>query len=449
MSAEFRRALACLALVCAACGDSAPESRPRDLLLITVDTLRPDFVSAYGQERPRTPTIDGLASRGVLYERAYSASPMTGPSHASMFSGLVPAEHGLKRNGRVIDEAVPWLPRDLQELGYSSAGVVGAKVLDQRFGFQRGFDHFDDAIGDDWSQNERRASEGVAHAIEWLEQQDEGPVFLWVHVYDPHAPYEAELAGTSPRGGRAFYRRRIEALGVPARDKLIGDWRDYGREVRYTDGALAPLLEAWEARGPESVICLTSDHGEGLGEHGYMGHGRELWEEQLLVPLIVVAPELTPGTRYPHAVSLVDLAATLWGLCVPELPSAFTQSPWPRTLEDARPRDLLIAERPEIIGAGLRPILDETERRTVGAPHTALIEDVQKYVWRRGRDDLYFDLIEDPHEKDGSLEGHEAEVEHLRARHVEHLEGLRILGRGEALDDADTRAMLNALGYDG
>ena len=435
-----------LSLLATAC--SEPELVRRDVLLITIDTLRPDFLGAYGHPRASSPNLDELAAEGALYERAYATSPMTGPSHSTMLTGLLTAEHGVVRNGRGLDEAVPNLPEQFRRAGYDTGAVIGSHILHSRFGYARGFDHFDDAFGSFRKNQERPAEEVVASALDWLGERGAEPVFLWVHVYDPHAPYESPAPNADwERSAREHFDARLLALGLEDDAELRELWPAYEREVLRTDAALAPLLEAWDGRGRDSVVCVTSDHGEGLGEHGYLHHGRELWEEQLRVPLILRSPGISSGTRVAASVSLQDLGASLLQHALPGLSPPLPGRPFPTQTGAAARRKLLSAERPLVHG-------DSTgARAAVGNPEDleaqlALISPPHKYIWRESRAALLFDLSQDAEEHDdlaASSPDELARFERLRAR---HLGELRMVGAGKDHEDAETRALLDALGYD-
>lgn len=274
-----------------------------NVLLITVDTLRPDRLSCYSPRFVQTPRIDGLAARGVLFERAFAHAPMTLPSHASILLGSTPLAHGADDNGmRVIPKGVPSLPKTLKAAGYATGAFVSAFPLDARFGLTEGFDIYDDkyparaATSLDFP--ERRAEKTVAAATDWLAAQT-GRWFLWVHVFDPHAPY----APPEP------YATRF------AKDPYSG-------EVAYVDEMLGRLFQALEARGEtgRTLVVLTADHAESLGEHGEMTHSYFAYNSTLWVPLIVAGPGFA-SRRVSGPVSHEDIFPTvcdLLGLPQPE-----------------------------------------------------------------------------------------------------------------------------------
>ncbi len=256
---------------------TAALSKP-NLLLITIDTLRPDRLSCYSTDFVRTPTIDALAGRGVLFRRAFAHTPTTLPSHTTILLGVTPLRHGVHDNANfVVGEEFLTLAEHLKSLGYATGAFVGAFPLDSRFGLTQGFDVYDDNYGtrgaSEISYVERKAGEVVAKAISWLGGQ-RSPWFLWVHCFDPHQRYDPPEPFLS----------RFKA-------------NPYNGEVAYVDSALAGLFDALERKGEtkNTVVVFTGDHGESLGEHGESTHGYFAYNSTLWVPLIIAAPGTKPG----------------------------------------------------------------------------------------------------------------------------------------------------------
>ena len=283
--------------------------RGANVLLVTIDTLRRDRVGAYGNHDGLTPNIDRIAARGVRYAHAFSPAPLTLPAHASILTGLRPPRHGIHNNTRFrLDDRVPTLATAAKAGGYRTGAFVGAFVLDGRFGLNRGFDDYDDRLphGDRPSFHfaERRAADVVAAAGDWIlqsavpsPQSPSSPWFAWVHLFDPHAPYDAPA---EYRSGRT----------------------PYDAEVAYADAMVGRLLERLDAAHvlDHTLIVLTADHGESLGEHGEMTHGLFAYDATLAVPLVLAGPSLGPAT-VDAPVSHVDIAPTildLIGLAPPE-----------------------------------------------------------------------------------------------------------------------------------
>lgn len=281
-----------LALAFAGCGGGAERS---DVLLVTIDTLRADRVGCYGHEGAHTPALDGLAARGIRYAQCQAPGPVTLPSHATILSGQLPPGHGVRNNGSyALPDGVPTLATVLRGEGYRTGAFVAALPLERRFGLARGFDHYDDALpgeaGLAFHFRERPAAQVVERALAWLRAQPgDQPAFVWVHFFEPHAPY-------TPPG-----RWARQLPGEP-----------YDGEVAAADDALGELLRGFAAaRGAEPLVVATSDHGEGLGDHGEATHALFLYQSTLHVPLLLAGPGLPAGVVVDEPVMLADVAPTL------------------------------------------------------------------------------------------------------------------------------------------
>jgi arylsulfatase A-like enzyme len=310
----------------------AAADTPPNVVLITVDTLRADRVSAYGYELPTTPAIDALAAQGALFERAIAASSATAPSHATMFTSLRVREHTVSYlNGRSRLESPDSLPHRFRGAGYATGAFVGNYMLQPRTGFDSGFDVFDSDLDtlafDDYAIFERRAGPTTDRALAWLAEQTEKPVFLWFHLQDPHGPY---LPPNTHFGTFELERRpdewRLPVLedrygyhGVPYIQVVEGaeyptDYEAlYADEIRYADDAIARLLAALEAHpsGRPNIVLLTSDHGESMGEGGYYYvHSHTTTPDIAHVPFVLRAPGIPP-VRRAELVGHVDVLPTL------------------------------------------------------------------------------------------------------------------------------------------
>jgi arylsulfatase A-like enzyme/Tfp pilus assembly protein PilF len=266
---------------------------PPNVLLITIDTLRPDRLSCYDASHSQTPRIDRLAARGARFTRAFAHTPETLPSHANILLGTTPLYHGVHGNNDfVVGKEFLNLAEHLRRNGRSTGAFVGAFPLDSRFGLTRGFDVYDDNYGTGPSQEftyiERRAGEVVDKALAWLRLQ-KGPWFLWVHCFDPHQRY------APPEPFASQYRER-----------------PYDGEVAYVDSALGRLLDFLEKGGLDKTtfIVFTGDHGEALGEHGESTHGYFAYNSTLWVPLIIAGPGIGAAT-IGETVCHVDLFPTV------------------------------------------------------------------------------------------------------------------------------------------
>ncbi len=282
----------------AACAD-AP--RP-NLLLVTLDTTRADRLGAYGYAPAKTPALDALAERGVVFEEAYSPAPMTLPAHATMMTGLLPPEHGARVNGmHRLAPDVPTLAEGLSSGGYRTGAFIAALVLDGKFGLARGFEHYDDDLSDAYKQGAAdelaryRAGDLVVDAaLEWLDgTRDARPFFAWVHLYDAHVPW----------------RLHGKARSFPLS-------RTYDRELEFVDEQVGRLVAFLDERGirDTTIVMAVADHGEGLEDHHELEHGYLLNEEVLRVPWIVAGPGVERGHRARALVSLSDLCATVLDL---------------------------------------------------------------------------------------------------------------------------------------
>ena len=265
----------------ASCSQPAPQSPPAgrpSILLITLDTTRADAIGQGAKARVETDAVSALERNGRWFTQAYATVPETLPSHTSMMTGLYPGGHGIHQNARYVDAKTPLLAEQLQRAGYHTAAFVSAFVLNHRFGLARGFDVYDDRMPS--GRNERNARETTDAAIAELRtslgaeaRSAKAARFLWVHYYDPHAPYEAP---DSAPGGTA--------------------WQRYLGEVRFVDHQMARLLSAfYETAGPLPAVVVVGDHGEGLGEHGEAEHGRLLYQATMHVPLVIAGPGVKEG----------------------------------------------------------------------------------------------------------------------------------------------------------
>jgi choline-sulfatase len=280
-----------------------------NVVLVTIDTLRADRVGAYGYAAGETPTIDRLAREGVLVEDVVVQVPQTRPSHASIFTGRYPYEHGIRDNySKPLAPGTPTVASVLRQRGWDTGAFIGAYPVSRPSGLDQGFAVYDDpfAAGDDTTRQartERRAKEVVDRALEWLAKPRSSSFFAWVHLFDPHAPYEAPEP----------YRKRHAAS-------------PYDGEVAYADAQLGRLLARLDESGARerTLVVVTSDHGEGLGEHGEDEHMLFVYDSTLKVPLVFSWPGRLPaGARVLGQFRSVDLLATILDLVqVPAPPTS-------------------------------------------------------------------------------------------------------------------------------
>ncbi len=285
--------LGAVAVLTAGCSekDTGPEIRALPdgerpaILLITLDTTRADRLGIESSS-VNTPHLKGLADRGLYFTQAYSTTPTTLPSHTSMLTGLYPADHGIRENGRRVGGQLELLAVRLKGLGYHTAAFVSGFPLAQQFGLARGFDHYDDMLADNAS--ERSATATTDAALSHLDQEDAAD-FLWVHYYDPHAPYEPP-------------------------EPFLSQYPDspYSGELAYMDDEVGRLLSAFEARFSEQPrkIIVVGDHGEGLGDHGEALHGNLLYQGTMRVPLVIAGDSIAPAS-IDRAVSIRQVFDTV------------------------------------------------------------------------------------------------------------------------------------------
>jgi arylsulfatase A-like enzyme/Tfp pilus assembly protein PilF len=277
---------------------SAPTDRP-NVLLITIDTLRADRLGCYGYRNATTPTLDGLAARGVRFPTAVAHTPLTGPSHASILTGLSPLGHGFRNNsGFVLAPTIQTAAEDFKHAGYRTGAVVAGFPLDRRFGFDQGFDVYEDHLprGNDPRRTpyvERPANATTDAALRWLASaKNDGSTrwFLWVHYYDPHAPYE-------PPGDLAT--RYASSL--------------YDGEIAFVDRELGRLLRGLEEQQEvgRTLVVATADHGESLGEHGEGTHGVFVYDATIRVPMIMAGPHIAAGRSSDTVARLIDVLPTM------------------------------------------------------------------------------------------------------------------------------------------
>ncbi len=293
---------AVLLLFATACSRPAP---PVSALLVTFDTTRADVLGCYGGRATTSPRLDELAASAFVFDSARTTAPLTTPAHLSMLTGLVPPRHAVRDNGYApLPASVPTLAEAARAQGVATAAFVSAAVLDAAYGLARGFDVYDspplDPGATDLHVVERGAAATLSAARAWLAARDrEQPFFLWVHFFDPHAPYEppADLAGA----------------GSP-----------YLGEVAAADRALGVLLDDLRAEGTldRTLVVVCADHGESLGQHGEPTHAALCYEPTIRVPLVVRPPGgVTPAQRVAEPVSVVDVAPTIARVLGAQLPS--------------------------------------------------------------------------------------------------------------------------------
>jgi len=409
-----------------------------NVLVITLDTVRADRLGAYGFEQVDTPAIDAMARSGILFRGAHAAVPMTLPSHTSIFSGTYPPRHGVRDNiGYSVPDDLTTLAEVFQAAGYRTAAFIGAFVLDSKWGLDQGFDTYYDDFDertrgistssddvDDPARGivlmgavQRPANEVVDAAIEWMDENQAGPFFLWVHLFDPHTPYEAP----EPYGTRY------------SADPYLG-------EIAFTDSEVGRLLADLERRGEKdrTFVVLAGDHGESLGEHGEKEHGFFVYEEATHVPLIFSVPfDGFRGVERDDVVSTVDIMPTILDMAGLEVPAAVQG-------------ESLTALFDPTATAAPRFVYSEAlyARLHFGWSELAAIQDGRHKLIMSSDPELY-DLLEDPDEADDLATWDTALFDQLESVGEELLDEISRDSIAPELMIADeaTLAKLASLGY--
>ena len=443
---RVRPTLAFLSLLLPGPSVGAAELRP-NILVISVDTLRADRMGSYGYSRQTSPHIDGLLAKGVRFAEARTVEPLTAPALASMLTSLPPHEHGSTRNGLRVRPELPSLPKVLRRHGYQTGAFVGSWTLREKLWAMSGhFDHFEEVLTKArWLgmvKREATAEDLNQTALEWLSGQVEGgssrPVFLWVHYVEPHAPYMLQ-------------RDFMNQIGNAPDDNNYSDSNKYDSEIAYVDFQISKLLEAVEALVPNgnTMVLFVSDHGESLGEHGYWGHGRHLYEPTLHIPMGITWPGHVEPRVVVAPALIIDLAPTVVGLLGIEVPDFFQGMDWSKVFTGAadEPTDRVTLYQAHRGAVGAKE--DQIKVREKGLLEVAQLENGRKEILRvtNGRRRV-FDLASD-----------QGELESLVLEQSEISEGLQIwLERVKAglvladelpppsISDEDMDA-LRALGY--
>lgn len=370
-------------------GDGRPEKTPRpDIFLITIDTLRSDHVRCYGYERIQTPAIDELAKQGIRFTQAFTPSPITNSSHTSILTGLLPSSHGVSDFGVPLAPNHSTLAEILNKEGYRTAAFIGSVILDSKKlapGLDRGFEFYDNFPEETetksrWGRLERRGMDVVQRAETWLNAHDAAPHFVWVHLYDPHDPYEP------PPPYSDIYRDRL-----------------YDGEIAYADSALGQFIAYLKKRNwyQEGLVIVVGDHGEGLGEHGEDTHGIFLYDSTTHVPLILKLPNgQEAGKVVVEQVRTTDILPTILELLGILAPGSLDGTSLKPTFLDS--------------GAPSLTVFGETDYplRFGWAPLRSVRSEGFKFI--EAPEPEFYDLRSDPRELRNHYVPWDAEVQKLR-----------------------------------
>jgi arylsulfatase A-like enzyme/cytochrome c-type biogenesis protein CcmH/NrfG len=432
---KAKRALVLVAIALGAAGILAPRRllhrlipspQPQNLLLISIDTLRADHLGCYGYAEAQTPRLDALAKTGLRFAQATTVVPLTLPAHSSLMTGTFPAWNGVRDNGSFyLSEDQITLATVLSTKGFRTGGFVGAFVLDRRWGIAQGFSrYFDDFDLQRFEQAtsmdfiRRPGSDVVDHAIEWLEEDTRRPFFAWVHLYDPHAPYDPQEP----------FRSRFPATAIGAYDAAISS----------SDAQVGRLLDALEKnnRRGNTLIIVVGDHGEMLGEHGEQTHGFFVYDAAVHIPLILSGPQVPTGV-IPEQVRIVDVMPTALQLLGQPIPGP------------VQGVSLLPLARGEHLA-----LLGHSEswypRYHFGWSELVSVQDGRHKYIEAPRPELY-DLAQDPREE-RNLANQQAQERNTLTRMLQEFD--RRTARAAAAQapqpmDLETQERLSALGYFG
>lgn len=435
-----------IALFASGCGPGKPPIR--NLIIISIDTLRTDHLGAYGHGPPTSPSLDVLAAKAIVFDDAISTAPWTTPAHASLLTGRYPSGHGIRNFEHRLADDVPTLATIMGERGFDTASFVNVLFLGAGSGLTRGFDHF--AISPSKPSRAGATKNMIQDIQGWLNAHRERPVFLFAHFFDVHSNYHS-----LPRYEAMFVTgeaNRFDGATSQIWDAVNGKIapvepfeaehlsRLYDAGIRQFDDELGKFFDWLRERGwlEDTLVVLTSDHGEEFLDHGGMIHGSSHYQELVSVPLILYAASLPKGVRVSTPVSLVDLVPTVLGLFDIEAP-------------------------PEIDGLDLRPLWEggDTEREgkfrdrallvETGPTHEDLLRSVRKGRHKlivniaTGSRELY-DLREDPRETRNLADQQPSVTRALEATLEE------LVGNGQVLEKAaplspEMKQRLRALGY--
>lgn len=388
---------------------------PVSVVVITLDTTRTDRLSPYGFTNVSLPHLERLAREGIVFDRATSVAPLTLPAHTSLFTGLLPPNHGVRDNADPpLAEAHTTLAETLRARGFRTGAFVGSVVLDPDRGLRQGFEEYrgvEAGPGRTSERLQRRGDRAVSDAIQWLDAIAGSPFLLWVHLYDPHRPYDP------PEPFASIY----------AHNPYVG-------EIAFADAQIGRLLEVLERRAllDRTIVVVAGDHGESLGERGERDHGVFIYENVLRVPLMIRAPSLAPF-RVGEVVRLTDVMPTVLNLADVPVPQ----------VDGLSLVDLMRGRRH---GLGLEAYSESLYPERIGWSPLRALRDGRFKVIDAPRPELY-DLDHDPFEQENIYDEHRALAEAMAGRAAATGRGPRPRQDEQSRVTPDLRARLAALGY--
>jgi len=384
----------------------------RHIILISIDTCRADYLSCYGYHRKSTPNIDQIAKEGILFANAITPVPITLPAHSSMLTGTIPPYHGVRNNNYYqLGQSNVTLAEILKKRGFTNAAIISAFMIDSQFGLDQGFDYYNDDFDENLKSagiSERRAEETTRYTLKWLEENYRKTFFLFLHYFDPHFEYDP------PEPFRP-------------KDSENEPYSLYAGEISYVDYCIGQIVKKLKDLGvyDSTLIIITSDHGEMLGEHGETTHGYFIYQSNIKVPLIFKLPEKTKSKNVKELVDLTDIVPTVCGLLGIKLPP------------HVQGADLCSYFGEENTSTSQRYLYCESLYPTVHNANSLLgvVTDRWKYI-QTTRPELY-DLTKDPQESNNLVA-----IQHQQARILQDkLKG--ILEKQVRKDDSDSKLDLD------
>lgn len=391
--------------------EAPPAENQWNIVFVVVDTMRQDHLGCYGYKRPTTPNIDRLARQSVVFENAYSHSPWTMPSVASMFTSLVPRDHGIANWKQPMAPRHLTLAEHLQANGYYTSAYVSHFIFKPKYHFDQGFDRFDYSVLDKGPPKKIHTAKEVSDlAVKELSGSIKEPFFMWLHYFDPH---------------NAYLPHKEFDFGKKSKDLYDG-------EIAYTDHHFGRVLKKLRQSGLDerTILVVITDHGEEFRDHGGIQHSRTLYDELLRIALIVRVPGLKPG-RVPTVVSEMDVAPTLLNLLRLPVPERFKGEPF--LVQDGT----LTAEGDRVIFAETYRFADKQGLRF---GRWKLIHDREKQLFQ------LFDLQTDPREKKNLFSKRTEMAAKLQKTLAEHYQVARAQVEEQELTD-DLKKQLKSLGY--
>lgn len=398
-----------------------PPPEIRNVVIISMDTTRADNLSCYGVYKNATPNIDALAEKAVLFQNTYSPIPLTLPAHSTMLTGMYPPRHGIHDNLKYqLNERNITLAEILKDNGFSTAAIISAFILDSRFGLDQGFDIYDDSFDEELKNAniaQRRGEETTDHALSWLQDNMDDPFFLFIHYYDPHMPYDPP----EPFKSMIFH--------------------PYFAEIAYTDHCIGQVIDKLRALDlyDSTLIVITADHGEMLGEHNEQTHGYYIYQGNIKVPLIFKLPGKHKGKIIDDLAGIVDITPTVCSLLGIDAPQLVQGKDLSAYLDNDFTAE---TEKRYLYSESMTPT------KYAGNSLLGIVSDRHKYI-QTTRPELY-DLINDPKEADDLIAKEQGRARILQDKLKQILEESVLENTQSDLElDAEALAKLETLGYVG